>query len=109
MLAPFEWLIHQYHSNHRAPAGFRRPDDFRDQTGEDRDKKRHLKGDMPGLGVDTDDLLPRLRRLPGELLFELGVAHHLGVMFQDLGDLLLLSPGKHLRSSVTCASMGRTL
>ena len=66
-----------------------------DQTGEDRNKKRHLKGDMPGLGVDPDDLLLRLRRLAGELLLELGVAHHFGVMLQDLGDLLLLSTGKH--------------
>ena len=66
-----------------------------DQTGEDRNKKRHLKGDMPGLGVDPDDLLLCLRWLAGELLLELGVAHHFGVMLQDLGDLLLLSPRKH--------------
>ena len=61
------------------------------QTSEDGYEKRHLKGEMPCLGVDPDDLVLCLLRLAGELLLELGVADHFGVMLQDLGELLLLS------------------
>jgi hypothetical protein len=64
------------------------------QASEDGYQKRHLKGEVPGLGVDLDDLVLRLLRLIGELFLELGVADHFGVMLQDLRDLLL-SPGKH--------------
>ena len=49
-----------------------------------------LQGQRPGLGVDPEDLGLDLRRLTGELLLELGVAHHFGVLLQRDGDLLLL-------------------
>jgi hypothetical protein len=44
------------------------------QAGEDGYEERHLKGEVPGLGVDLDDLVLGLLRLAGELLLELGVA-----------------------------------
>jgi hypothetical protein len=43
-----------------------------------------------------EDLRLDLRRLPGQLLLQLRVAHHLGVVLQRLGDLLLLRGGQHL-------------
>src|SRR6185437_8687494 len=63
------------------------------QASEDGNEQRYLKGEVPGLGVDPDDLVLGLLRLAGELLLKLRVAHHFGVMLQDLGDLLLLGPG----------------
>src|SRR3984957_4829029 len=55
-------------------------DEQPDQTSEDRYQKRHLKGEVPRLGVDLDDLVLRLLWLAGELFLELGVADHFGVM-----------------------------
>jgi hypothetical protein len=65
------------------------------QSGEDRYEKRYLQGEVPGLGVDLDDLVLGGLWLAGELLFELGVADYLSVVLQGGGDLLLLGWGKH--------------
>jgi hypothetical protein len=58
--------------------------------GEERNEKRDLKRPGPGVLVDTQDLSLNLRGLACELLLQLRVAHHLGVVLEDLGDLLLV-------------------
>ena len=47
---------------------------------------------VPRVGVDADDLVLDRRRLADELLLELRVAHHLGVVLERVRDLLLLRP-----------------
>jgi hypothetical protein len=44
---------------------------------------------------DADDLVLEVRRLIGELLVEFAVAHHLSVVFERLGDLLLGGGRRH--------------
>ena len=66
-----------------------------EQRGEERDEQRDLQRDGPRVGVDADDLGLDVRRLAGELLVELRVAHHLGVVLERVGDLLLLGRRQH--------------
>ena len=57
--------------------------------------ERDLKRERSSVRVDPDDLgLDRLG-LADEELLELGVAHHLGVVLEPVGDLLLLGRGQH--------------
>ena len=62
-------------------------------------EQRDLEGEGPRVGVDADDLVLDLLGLVGEQLVEVGVAHHLGVVLERRGDLLLLGRGKTVLSS----------
>ena len=66
-----------------------------EEAGDHGDEERDLEAQVPGIGVDGEDLLLDVRRLVGDLPLELGVAHHLRVGLQRLGDLLLLGRRDH--------------
>ena len=73
-----------------------------DQSGHGGDE-RNQQSELQGLGarvvVDADDLLSRLLGLSGEQLVELRIAHHLGVVLQDVGNALLLGGMRTLLAS----------
>ena len=71
-------------------------------AGEDRDEQRDLQREGPGVGVDADDLVLDRLGLADEQLLELGVAHHLGVVLERVGDLLLLGRREHGARSRPC-------
>ena len=73
-----------------------------EEAGEDRDEQRDLQRDRPRVGVDADDLGLDVRRLAGEQLLELRVAHHLGVVLEHVGDLLLLGRREHRARLAPC-------
>src|SRR5215467_3673407 len=64
-------------------------------TGENRNEKCYLKGQVPGICVDANDLVLDLLGVVGELLLKLRIAHYLSVSLQRMRDLLLLGWGKH--------------
>src|SRR5436305_11738827 len=61
-----------------------------EERGEEGYQQGSLKGQVPGIGVDADDLLAGRRRLPFQLFLQRGVAHDLGVVLQGFRNLLLL-------------------
>ena len=65
------------------------------QAREDRDEQRDLEGAVARLVVDPEDLGLDSLGLAGEERLELGVAHHLGVVLERVGDLLLLCRRDH--------------
>src|SRR4051794_34281265 len=67
------------------------PVDDPEETDDERNEQRHLECTMPRVGVDADDLVLDLCWLSYELLFELGIRHDLGVMFERVSDLFLSS------------------
>src|SRR3954447_24888440 len=59
-------------------------------AGQERNEQGDLQRTRPGVGVDANDLLPHGGALAGQLLGELGVAHHLSVVLERVGHVRLL-------------------
>src|SRR5215211_3825828 len=63
---------------------------------ENGDEQGDLEGAVPRFLVDAEDVGLHVFGLAGEERFELGAAHHLGVVFEGVRDLLLLGRWDHL-------------
>jgi len=55
-----------------------------EQRSQKRDQQRHLKGPVPRMGIDPDDLVLGRPRILLQLLLKRGVAHDLGVVLERL-------------------------
>ena len=66
-----------------------------DQAGEDGHEQRDLERDVPSVCVDPQDLLLDRFGFLSHQLVDLGVAHHLSIVLEGLGDLILLVGRDH--------------